>query len=151
MIQYKLFSKTSAIAMLLALHPLQILNADTNCGRLWPLICQKSTYTSKKVECADFSARSYNWVATTCITDVSTPGGMDRIVPDGILKCVRTRETCTYYCNNKNELQGPFYDSWEIINSCSKFKSDGPCEIVNQSTNPKLLKIAAVVAATVSN
>jgi hypothetical protein len=151
MIQYKLFSKTSAIAMLLALHPLQILNADTNCGRLWPLICQKSSYTTRKVICADDVARSYNWVATTCFTDVSTPGGMDRIVPDGILKCVRTRETCTYYCNNKNELQGPFYDSWEIINNCSKFKSDGPCEIVNQSTNPKLLKIAAVVAATVSN
>jgi hypothetical protein len=151
MIQYKLFSRTSAIAMLFALHPLQILNADNNCGRLWPVICQKSTYTSKKVECADFSAHSYNWVATTCITDVSTPGGMDRIVPDGILKCVRTRETSTYYCDGKNKLQGPFFDSWEIINSCQKFKSDGACEIANQSTNPKLLKIATIVAATISN
>lgn len=136
--------------MMLALLPLQILNAD--CGYIGQGICAAASYVRTRVDCADLSAESFNRVTSTCYKDDFIPGGnFDVIVPNGSRNCVRLRETGTYYCDSNNQLQGPILDSWTITNSCPKLKTDGSCQIAHQSTNPKPFKIAAVVAATISN
>jgi len=152
MTHFKLFSKTSAIAVMFALHPLQILNAfDVYCGTLWPVLCSNSSYSRTIIECSDSKSVNYNFVATTCYTEGPKSDGIQRIVPNGRQICVRTRESIINYCDSNNRLQGPIYNSWEITNSCPKFKVDGICPIAYQSTSPQPSKTVAFVAASISN